>query len=74
MTVASTGHEKQLKGERESLERRTREQQARLEDLKRDYEAQQAALKTDLRLAKEDAMRFQQDLDDAVHKIKEGQH
>ena len=72
MTSRSTVHEKQLRGERETQERRTRESQSRLDELRRDQEAQLAALKADLRLSKEDAMRFQQDLEDAEHKIKEG--
>ncbi|KAF2365634.1 hypothetical protein FHG87_003615 [Trinorchestia longiramus] len=71
--TANVAHDKQLRAEKDASERRLREIQARMEEQRRDHEMQLAAIKTDLRLAKEDALRFQQDLDEAENKIKEAE-
>lgn len=64
--------EKQLKDEKDSYERRIRELQSRLDESRRDHEVEITSIKTDLRLAREDACRLQQDLEDAEEKLKEG--
>ncbi|XP_047738338.1 rootletin [Hyalella azteca] len=69
--AVSAGHEKQLRAEKDALERRVREAQARQEDQRREHEGQLLAIKTDLRAAREDAARLQHDLQEAEDKIKE---
>ncbi|XP_069959044.1 rootletin isoform X2 [Cherax quadricarinatus] len=65
--------EKQLKEEKDSYERRIRELQSRLDDSRRDNEVEITSIKTDLRLAREDACRLQQDLEDAEEKLKDAE-
>ena len=48
--------------------------QIRMDDARREHDTELTALKTDLRLSKEDTMRFQQDLDDADAKLKDGEN
>ena len=43
-----------------------------LEETRRDHDMEANALRTDLRLSKEDTLRFQQDLEDAEAKLKDG--
>ena len=68
----SQNFEKQLKDEKDAFERRIRELQVRLDESRRDHEVEITSLKTDLRLAREDSNRLQQDLEDAEEKLKEG--
>ncbi|KAL7640451.1 UNVERIFIED_CONTAM: hypothetical protein RMT77_008726 [Armadillidium vulgare] len=65
--------EKQSRTEREGHEKKLRDLQTRLDDMRRDHDLEISSLKTDLRLAKEDTMRFQQDLEDAEAKLKDAQ-
>lgn len=65
-------YEKQSRTEREVHEKKLRDLQTRLDDMRRDHDLEISSLKTDLRLAKEDTMRFQQDLEDAEAKLKDG--
>lgn len=69
----SQAFEKQLKDEKDSYERRIRELQLRLDDARRESEVEATAIKTDLRLAREDVCRLQQDLEDAEEKLKDGE-
>ncbi|XP_071552290.1 LOW QUALITY PROTEIN: uncharacterized protein [Panulirus ornatus] len=69
----SQAFEKQLKEEKDSYERRIRELQSRLDDARRDNEVETTSIKTDLRLAREDACRLQQDLEDAEEKLKDAE-
>lgn len=50
-----------------------RDLQSRFDEMKRQHDADMNSLKTDLRLSKEDTMRFQQDLEDAEAKLKDGE-
>ncbi|XP_063597935.1 rootletin-like [Penaeus indicus] len=70
---SSQQFEKQLKDEKDSYERRIRELQSRLDESRRDHEVEITSIKTDLRLAREDACRLQQDLEDAEEKLKEAE-
>ncbi|XP_066951894.1 rootletin-like isoform X2 [Macrobrachium rosenbergii] len=70
---SSQHFEKQLKDEKDTYERRIRELQARIDEARRDHEVEITSLKTDLRLAREDANRLQQDLEDAEGKLKEAE-
>lgn len=74
MVYPSQTFEKQLRDEKEMYERRIRELQARLDEARRESDGELTALKTDLRLAREDACRLQQDLDDAEEKLKDGEY
>lgn len=69
----SQAFEKQLKDEKDSYERRIRELQLRLDDARREGEVEATTIKTDLRLAREDVYRLQQDLEDAEEKLKDGE-
>ena len=69
----SQAFEKQLKDEKDSYERRIRELQLRLDDARREGEVELTTIKTDLRLAREDVCRLQQDLEDAEEKLNDGE-
>ena len=66
-------HEKSLKEEKDTFEKRARDMQIRMDDNRREHDSEMTAIKTDLRLAKEDTLRFQQDLEDAEAKLKDGE-
>lgn len=44
-----------------------------MDDARREGEVEATAIKTDLRLAREDVCRLQQDLEDAEEKLKDGE-